>query len=100
MAAYLPPGTPRGTGGNPQRDTSGVQASLERILAIVRDAPTDPFGEDGPLHRCARCADTGLACFESGTFTTPGGQHIEASPTRPVYRRCPACSGVRSETRA
>lgn len=99
MAAYSPPGTAHRTQGDTQR-APVARGALDRILEMMRERPTDPYGEAEPVHGCARCADTGLAEYTTGTFTTPGGQHVEASARRPVYRRCPVCAGVYQGVRA
>lgn len=99
MAAYSTPGFTRRTRGQPER-AHGARASLERILERVRTQPSDPYGQDGPVHGCARCADTGLAEYVTGTFTTPGGQHLKASELRPVFRPCPVCAGAHRGVRS
>ena len=59
------------------------QERLDRIREL-RPAE-DPLG---PVVRCVRCRDSGVIEFTGGTVTSYRGLRVEASPERPVYRRC------------
>lgn len=59
----------------------------ERIDEIRARGPVDEDRLGRPV-RCIRCRDTGVIEYTGGTITTHRGLHVEASPDRPVYRRC------------
>lgn len=54
---------------------------LERLAA--KAVPSD----EGPV-RCVRCGDSGVIEYTGGQVVTHRGLRVEASPDRPVYRRC------------
>ena len=61
---------------------------LQDILArIATQHPLDPPKTQKPT-RCVRCHDTHLIEMTGGTYTTPNGHTITATPEQPIYRQC------------
>lgn len=61
-----------------------LQDILTRIASHTPSRLTPP-----PVPpRCVRCQDTHLIEMTGGTYTTPNGHTITATPEQPIYRQC------------
>lgn len=61
-----------------------LQDILTRIASHTPSRLTPP-----PITpRCQRCNDTDLVEMIGGTYTTPNGLTITATPEQPIYRQC------------
>lgn len=99
MKDYPHAGMSRGSGPVPGADNTKravLAAQLERIIERARNTPTLEWGDEPTT--CPVCEGHGWIELTGGTHELAGGRlHIEATVTRPVYRRC-SCQGVETPT--
>jgi hypothetical protein len=76
--------------------TQSPQHLQDILTRIATTNPLDPPRPTKPTS-CTRCNDTHLVEMIGGTYTTPNGLTITATPDQPIYRQCECRNRVQTQ---